>query len=235
MTGSIVARAALQLLPRLSAPFVVALLAVTIGTNLLDFATLPAAAARPGASFALAALVRVALVFWISFVVQRRLIDPAAGLGPGRAIWPFVLLQILFLVGMIAIRAVTLRIAPPAPTLAGEWLANFLSMALWALIAIRLLSWNAALAVGARLDDLPELWRALRGQDLPLMAALLILVLPFAALHLAFTLIGVRVPMASGPLIFLGVVDGIVSALFIALNSALAAAALRLARVSQAR
>ncbi|MDO6413777.1 hypothetical protein Q4F19_05230 [Sphingomonas sp. BIUV-7] len=230
-----VTRASLALLGRLRGPMLAALLAVTIGTNLIDFATAPAAGQRPDMAFALAALLRVALVFWISFVVQRRIVDPRGGFRIGPDFWRFSLLQILLLIGMIAVRAATLKVTPPAPALAGEWLANFIGLAAWGLIAIRLLAWNAALAAGAPLGDLGHLWRNLRGHDVSLLGAFAILVLPFAALHVAFTLISVRVEIPRGPLAFLGIVDGLVSALQLALSCAVAAVALRLATGGEAR
>ena len=78
---------------------------------------------------------------------------------------------------------------------------------------------------------MPEISRS----QLVAYAAFAILVLPPAALHLAFTLIGVRVPVAAGPLAFLCIVDGLVSALQLALSSAVAAVALRLATEREAR
>jgi hypothetical protein len=230
-----VTRASIALLPRLQGGNLAALLAVTIGTNLIDFVTLPGSGQRPGMAFAAAAALRVALVFLISFFVQRRLVDPRAGFGIDRAFWRFVLLQLLLLIGMIAVRAVMLKLIPPAPTLAGEWLANFMALAIWGFVAIRLLAWNAAIAAGAPWRDLGRLWRNLRGHDAGLLSALAMLVLPPAALHLAFTLIGVRIHIATRPLAFLGLVDGLVSALQLALNCAVATVALRLATGNEAR
>lgn len=235
MSATTLARASIALLSRLRGATLVALLAVTIGTNLLDFATIPAAGERPGSAFAISATIRVILVFWISFVVQRRLVDPRAGLGIAVGFWRFVLLQLLFVVGMIAVRAAVLKLSPPAPDLAGEWLANFIGLAIWGVIAIRLLAWNAALAAGAPFSELAPLWHGLRGQDAALIGAFVMIVLPPAALHLAFTLIGVRVAIAPAPLAFLNIVDGLVSALQLALNCAVAAVALRLATGAQAR
>ena len=235
MSATTLAKASIALLPRLGGATLVALLAVTIGTNLLDFAMIPAAGQRPGVAFAISAAIRVILVFWISFVVQRRIVDQRAGLGVGAGFWRFVLLQLLFLVGMVAVRAAVLKIAPPAPTLAGEWLANFIGLAVWGVIAIRLLAWNAALAVGAPFRELAVLWRGLKGQNAALIGVFVMIVLPPAALHLAFTLIGLRVHVAPGPLAFLSIADGLVSALQLALNCAVAAVALRLATNAQAR
>jgi hypothetical protein len=235
VTASAVMRAAIAILPRLGREGLVALLAVVIGTNLLDFVTAPAPGTTPNATFALAALIRIGCVFWIGYVVQRKLAGGDTAFAVGPALWRFAALQILTLLGMLVVRLILLRIVPPAPTLVGEWMANLVALALWALIAIRLLAWNAALSIEAPFAALPQVWRGQSGHDGAIAGAFVGLVLPAAAFHLALTLVAVRMQMAPQSRITIAVIDGLVSALQLALTCAIGAIALRLASRTEPR
>jgi len=212
-----------------------ALLLVTIGTNALDFATAPVAGARPGLAFGLSACVRVALVFWITYAVQRRVLGQERAFRIERPFWPFLLLQFGFAVGLAMLTAILMRATGKPATLATEWLIGFLAMALWSLAAHRLFAWSAAVSRDGRLGALPALWKAQRGQGAAILRALAALILPVAAVHLALTLIAVRLPMGATGHLAIALVDGVVSSLQLVLVAALGANVLRLASGAQAR
>lgn len=80
--------------PRMGAAWWALAIAVTSGTNLLDFL----AAARPGAAtsaaFAVAAVIRLALVFWLSYALIRQLAGEARPAAPTAAFGRFALFQL---------------------------------------------------------------------------------------------------------------------------------------------
>jgi hypothetical protein len=204
------------------------LLAVTIGTNLIDFAVV-APGERPGAAFAAAAFLRVALVFWIAYALLRRL----AGVPEAERITPAFFRLALLQIGLAVLAGLGSRagfaVAGPRADLAGEWLVALIAMTLIGLLTIRLLAWHAALAVGAPFGSIGPVWRAQRGGTMATAIGFLVLVVPFAALHLALTLIAVRVPLAAAPHVALGIVDGVVQAGQLLLSLALAIVAWRAA------
>jgi hypothetical protein len=235
VTASAVMRAAITILPRLGRDGLVALLVIVIGTNLLDFVTAPASGSTPGAPFALAALIRIGGVFWVGYVIQHKLASGGRAFAIGPAFWRFAALQIVTLVGMLIVRLVLLRIVPPAPTLVGEWMANLTALAIWGIVSIRLLAWNAALSLEAPFAALRGIWRGQRGHDGAIAGAFIGLVLPAAAFHLALTLVAVRMPMAPQSRVTIAVIDGLVSALQLTLTCAIGAIALRLASRTEPR
>ncbi|QJU57545.1 hypothetical protein HL653_06845 [Sphingomonas sp. AP4-R1] len=229
VTASAVMRAAVLSLGRIGFDGLAALLLVVIGTNLLDFLTAPAPGATPDAAFALAAIVRIGSVIWIGYVVQAKLVGSRAAFLIGTAFWRFAALQIAALLGMMLVRLIILRIAPPAPTLVGEWTSNLVGLAIWGLLSIRLLAWNAGLAADAPFGALGAIWRGQSGHDGAIAGAFIGLALPPAAFHLALTLVAVRMTMSPQSHVTIAVLDGLFSALQLALTCAIGAVALRLA------
>lgn len=228
--GMTVLRATLAALPTLGRLVALMLLAATIGTNLLDFASMPASGARPTVPFLAAAIVRVVLVFWIAYAVQRRLTATPCPFAVQPSFWRFCVLEVVLFVGFGICVKLALMAAGTSPPLATEWLASFLALALWSLATIRTLAWVAALGAGAPFAALPRLWRAQTGMDLALIGAFCALVLPPAAIHLALTLVGLKVPLPPKPKLALLLCDGMVQALQLAFTCALAAVAWRIAR-----
>jgi hypothetical protein len=209
----------------------VALLAGTVGTNLLDFATAPAPGARPDSGFVAAAAVRIVVVLWVSYGVQRHLAGGTQAFQPKAALARFSLLQIALLVGFgLATRLGIIMQGPGPAPLATQWLFALVPAAFYALFTIRLLAWSAALAVGEPFAALGRVWRGQSGHDLGLCSAYLSLVLPVAAIHLAMTLVALKIAMGAETRLVLAVVDGLFQALQLGLTCALGAVALRIAR-----
>jgi hypothetical protein len=209
----------------------VALLLATIGTNLIDFAAAPAPGGKPDIGFVAAAIVRIVAVLWVSYALQRHLAGGAQAFRPKPALARFVALQILLLAGFgLAMRLGTIMQGPGPAPLATQWLFAFLPTALYALFTIRLLAWNAALAMGEPFRALGGVWRGQSGYDVPICAAYLSIVLPLAAIHLAMTLIALKTVMSPNALLVLAVVDGLFQALQLGLTCALGALAWRIAR-----
>jgi cytochrome b len=208
-----------------------ALLAATVGTNLLDFATIPAVGTRPDAGFALAAIVRIVAVFWVSYAVQRHLAGGAQPFRPSLALGRFVLLQLALLIGFGLATRLGLIVQGPGPNpLAARWLYAFLATTLYALLTIRLLAWNAALATDAPFGALGPVWRGQTGRLGAIAGGFVSLILPIAALHLAFTLVAAETVLSPEARLVVGVIDGVLQALQVALSCALGTVALRIAR-----
>ncbi len=208
-----------------------ALLAATVGTNLLDCVTVPATGGKPGAGFLIAAIVRVVAVFWVSYAVQRHLAGGAQPFRPGLALGRFVLLQIALLIGFGLAMRLGLIVQGPGPNpLATQWLYAFLATALYALLTIRLLAWNAALAMGEPFGALGPVWRGQAGRLGAIAGGFISLILPVAALHLAFTLVAVKTVLSFQTQLALGVIDGLFQALQVMLTCALGTVAWRIAR-----
>ncbi len=208
------------------------LLAVTVGTNLIDFAAVPAAGTPPGAAFLLAVLLRIALVFWLVYALLRRLTDTPGPLSVTIAFWRLALLQMILLIGVGLATRLGAIMTGPHPTLAAEWLGGLLAIALVGLLTIRLAAWHTALAVGEPFAALGPLWRGQRAITTPLALAFMVLVLPIAALHLALTLVGLRTPLSAPAHILLGIFDGLVQAWQLLLSLALGVVGWRFARNS---
>lgn len=232
MTSSIgkagAARSMLALARSLSAGWWLLIIAVTSLTNLLDFL----AAAQPDAArspqFAAAALIRVALVFWVSYALIRRLGDHAAPMRLSPAFARFVLLAFaqLALVALAA-GAARLIVGPSEARESAALLTTYLLLTLIMLVLIRLYAWQAALALGDRTLGAAGAWRRLAPYKLELATAYLLIV-PVAALHMLLT----EAALAGGSpgrLAVLALVDGLVSAGQLALSCSLAVAAWRLA------
>jgi hypothetical protein len=226
-TASVVGvrRATIATATRLDGTSWLILLAVTVGTNLLDFAAVPSAGGRPGLGFLLAALLRVALVFWVSYTLLRRLAGTARPHAVTIAFWRLALLQLAMLIVVGLATRLAFIMAGPNPPLATAWLAGFLGLAGAGLLTIRILAWHTALAVGAPFAALGALWLAQKDAAGRIALAFVALILPVAALHLALTLVGIRIPLAPLPHLLVAVVDGIVQAWQLALTLGLAVVA----------
>jgi hypothetical protein len=207
-----------------------ALLLATIGTNLLDFATVPAMGEKAGPGFVVAAFVRVVAVLWVSYSVQRHLAGGDRPFRPGLPLARFVALQIVLLVAMGIFTKGAAVMAGPAPDLAAQWLFGFLALALLSLLTIRLLAWNGALAMGEPFSALGAVWRGQAGKLGPIIGVLVGLILPVAAIHLALTLVAIKLPLPAEGRLALGVIDGLVQALQLGLSCALGAVAWKRSR-----
>jgi hypothetical protein len=224
-------RETLATLRTMRAGVLAVLLAGTVGTNLLDFATAPAPGARPDGMFVAAAVLRIVIVLWVSYGLQRHLAGGDQPFRPQAALGRFVALQIPLLIGFgLATQLGQIMQGPGPVPLATQWLFALLPGALYALFTVRLLAWNAALAMGEPLRGLGRIWRGQSGYDAPLCAAYLSLVLPIAAIHLAMTLVALRTVMTPDAKLILAVIDALFQALQLALTCALGAVAWRIAR-----
>ncbi len=206
-----------------------ALAAVTIGTNLLDFLAMPAPGVAPGATFLLASFVRVAAIFYAGYALLRLMAGVARPLAPG---WAFARYAALALVLLVAFGVVSVVVARPLVTgqaLERQWLVMLLVAIVWTAFTLPLLAWQTALANGAPFRAFGALWRGQSGRWGALFLGYIALVLPFAAIHLALTLIGVRLPLSAGATASLAVVDGVVQAVQLAFTCALGVVAWRLA------
>ncbi len=228
-------RSTLATLATLRPDVLVALLVATVGTNLLDFATAPAPGDAIGAGFVAAAFVRIVLVFWIGYAVQRNLSGGAQPLRPAIALARFCALQVVLLVGFgMATKLGAIMQGTGEVPLARQWLFGFLAMAFYALFTIRLLAWNAALAMGERFDRLVPLWRVQARALGRIGGAYVALILPITAIHLAMTLVALKTPMTTDLRLGLAVVDGLFQALELGLTCALGAVAWRVATAIEA-
>jgi hypothetical protein len=202
---------------------------VTVGTNLIDFATVPAPGEGVTSPFVAAAIIRVLAVFYVTYIILRRMAGTAAPFRPGAALLRFFLVSIIgaILFGLITGGGARLAGMRDAP-LETQWLITLALGAAWNVLIIRLVGWTAALANDAPFRVLPDVFRASRGAALPLVLAFLQIVLPFAAIHLALTLLSVRLPLSGTALAALALIDGLVSAAQLVLACALAVFAARL-------
>ena len=203
--------------------------ASTIGTNLLDFWALPPPGNRPGPAFVVAAAVRVGLVCWISYALLRRIAGTPAALRITRALWPYSALLLALLVAFALFHRLALAGVTPATPLQRQWLALFLLTAGWSALTIPLLAWQAHLANGGAIGALGALLEGSAARTIPLFLAFAAIVLPLAGVHLALTLLGIRLPFPPVTLAALAVVDGSVQALQLAFGCGLCVVAWRLA------
>jgi hypothetical protein len=208
-------------------------LAITAGTNALDFMAAAQPDAARSATFAVAALIRILLVFWIGFAILRRLAGPD---GLSRAGMPFLRFS-LFMIVMVALLAAATGLAVKLTGAGADnpvtGVVAFLLMTLISLALIRLYAWQAALAIGDRKLGPKGAWKALASRTGELRMAYLLLIVPVAALHSLLT----RIALASGDdtatLLGLALVDGAVSAVQLVLTCSLAVSAWRAARYSR--
>jgi len=202
---------------------------VTVGTDLLDFLEAPVKGVRPGPGFVVAAIIRVMLVFALSYFVIRRManVDRPYRLRPGFVRYVLFTLAMAALFGLL-LRLVTL-LGADRSSMAAEWMLMLVTMTGWSLLTIRLTAWSAGLAVDRPIRELPAYWRALAGNSIPLGVALLQIVTPFSAIHSALTLVAVRIPLAGKGLAALALIDGVVSTIQLMFTMALSVVAWRLA------
>jgi hypothetical protein len=201
--------------------------AVTTGTDILDFVTLPRPEAHSGAALAVAVLLRVALLFWAGYALLRRL----AGRRHPMRLTPGIGRFALFTLAMLIVFAVVSQIVlagVAGDSLATRWLAMFAVAAVWGIATIRLIGLSAAFANGIEWRAAGGVVRATRGHAPALAACFAQIILPFAAIHLALTLLAVELPLAPRALVALAVLDGAVSAVQLLLTLALSHAAWRI-------
>lgn len=225
-TGAV--RSMLALARTLSPAWWLIAIAVTGGTNLLDFF----AAAQPGARtsplFAAAAIVRIALVFWISYALIRRLAGHDAPARITMAFARFSLLAFAQVVLLGSMAAVARLLIGPDGSRVELGIALFLLTTAIMLILVRLYAWQAALAVGDRTLGIGGAWRKLASHKFGLAAAYLV-ISAVAVVHMFLTQMALASGGEAGPLTALAIVDGVVSAVQLVLGASLAVAAWRLA------
>jgi hypothetical protein len=213
--------------PRMGAGWWLLAIAIASGTNLLDFLAAPRGGAAPGALFAIAAFIRVALVFWLTYALIRRM----AGLAePGRitvAFGRFVLFQIGLVVLVGAVTGLATRALGLSADGVTGGITSFVAMSLVYLVIVRLFAWQAALAIGDGTMGPGRAWRALAGHVGPLAGAYLAIA-GFAAVHAALTRLALATD-GGAALAGLALVDGAVSAVQLVLTCALGVVAYRLA------
>jgi hypothetical protein len=202
---------------------------VAVATNLLDFATVPAPGEGATGPFLVAVIVRVLGVFYVTYAIQRRMSGTAA---PFRLGVPFLRFFLVVMLSAVLFGLVTgggaRLIGSREMALETQWLATLGLGAAFNLLVIRLSGWAPALANGGPFKALPKFFRATRGAALPMILAYCQIILPFAAIHLALTLLGVRLPLSGTAYAALGLIDGVVSAAQLMLTCALAVFAFRL-------
>lgn len=204
-------------------------IAITSGTNLLDFF----AAAQPDAArtsfFAVAALIRIVAVFWLGYALLRRLADVPAPWKPTLALGRFALFGLGIIVAMVLAGLLAALITGVDARAISTGIVTFLLMTLFAILIIRLYAWQAALAVGDRSLGPRRIWRALSGVTGSLIAAYLIVAV-VAAVHSVLTRLAIASADSSLTLILLALLDGLVSALQMVLMAGLSVTAWRIAK-----
>jgi hypothetical protein len=203
--------------------------AITAGTNALDFFAAAGPDAKRSLPFILSALVRVLLVFWLGYALLRKLARERA---PMRIGMPF-LRVVLFMLGTAALMAAATGIGAKAG--GGDPRSFTAAVVMWlvmtgiSLALVRLYAWLAALAVGDRRLGPMGAWRGLAGCHAGLALAYLAVSL-VAALHSALTRLALLPGLPRASLGGLALADGLVSGVQQGLASALAVAAWRVAR-----
>lgn len=223
---TIAATLALLRPPAMTPPWWIAVVAVTALTNLADFFTAPAGGARLGIGFALAALARVLLVFWVAYALTRQQAGAEAPATIRTGFWRFAALSL----ALVLPAGLAARVAMAAIGDAGEvarGVALYAAQVVVGLLLLRLLAWQTALAVGDGALGFRGAWRGLAGAAPALAAAMLAVVAPLLAIHLALTLAGLAA--APGPRIALAIVDGVVSGAQLAASTAVAVVAWQIA------
>jgi hypothetical protein len=213
--------------PSMSVGWWLLVVAITSCTNLLDFFAAPKAGQTIGGAFAFAALIRVALVFWLSYALIRRLAgtDRPAAVTPALA--RFVGFQIGMLVLFGAITGFVSRVLGVEMGGALGAIMTFLIMTGTYLALVRLLAWQAALAVGDASLGPARAWHGLADAKVPLAIGYLVIA-GVSAVHSALTHLAIASDRSIG-LAGLALVDGAVSAVQLVLICALSVTAWRLA------
>ncbi|SNS61404.1 hypothetical protein SAMN06295912_11079 [Sphingomonas laterariae] len=204
-------------------------LAVTTGTNLLTFATVPAAGERPTAGFIVMAVVRVVAVLWLAYALIRRIAGVPRPFAPGWPLLRFAGLMLVLAAGFGLFSRLADVAAGGEAELADTWIAHIIATAIWAAFTIGLLAWEAALAIDDRSFSFKGLLARQQGRLAPLWLAFAALVLPFAAIHFALTLIAVKLTLPAKALAALAFVDGAVSAIEMVATCALVVVAWKIA------
>ena len=199
---------------------------VTIGGNLLDLAAAPLLGVDASIFYIVASVLRAAILFWIGYGIIRRMAGVARPWAFQRGFIAFALFTLLLVVLFGALVNAARLILPATLRLEQEWIVILALTGLWGVITIRLLAYQVAFATGTALASI---WRGFRRVTLPLVLTYLALLLPFAAVHLAFSVIGLRLPLSGNAAAVLAVIDGLVTAVQLVLGCALSVIAWRLA------
>ncbi|MFN3943450.1 MAG: hypothetical protein ACK4K7_00805 [Allosphingosinicella sp.] len=218
------------LLGRMGRGWWIVAFAVTAGTNLIDFFVIAAGGAATPA-FTAAVAVRVVLVFWLGYALTRRLAGVERPAAPTAALGRYALFMIGVTVLMGAMTGLaTLIVGNRGVATTGA--VSALLGALAGLLLVRLFAWQAALAVGDRTLGPTGAWRRLAGQNGALVLAYLA-ILPVVAAHHALTHYALQLFDRPDLLAAVAIVDGLVSALQLALSAALAVVAWTIAAGSR--
>ena len=215
--------------PYVPAEMWLAALAVTTGTNLMDFAVTPLVGQGGNAPLIVAAVLRVIAIFWIAFAVVRRMAGVARPFAPGMPLLRYLALTLVLAIGFGLFAQIANVAAGAEAEMADAWVAHILACAIWYAFTIGLLAWQAALAVGDGGFRLKGLFARQQGALAPLWLAYVALILPFAAIHAALTLIAAKLALPTNAIAALALVDGAVSAVQLVGTCALAVVAWKLA------
>jgi hypothetical protein len=207
--GNVTARM-FALLGRMGPGWWIVAVAVTAGTNLIDFFVVAAGGGATPA-FIAAALVRVGLVFWLGYALTRRLAGVERPAAPTMALARYALFMLAVAIAMGVLTGLATLISFLLCTLAG-------------LLLVRLYAWQGALAVGDRTLGPAGAWRRLAGRTGALVLAYLA-ILPVAAVHHALTHYALQLLERPDLLAAIAIGDGLASALQLALTAALAVVA----------
>lgn len=218
----------------LKPPFVavemwLAALAVTTATNLIDFAVMPMVGQGGNAPLIIAAVARVVAIFWVGFAIVRRMAGVARPFAMGMPLARYLALTLLLGIGFGLFSQIASVAAGAEAEMADIWVAHILACAIWYVFTIGLLAWQAALAVDDRAVGLKGLFARQQGLLMPLWLAYVAIILPFAAIHAALTLVGAKLALSTNALAALALVDGAVSAVQLVATCALAVVAWKLA------
>ncbi|MDB5690714.1 MAG: hypothetical protein JWL91_2590 [Sphingomonas bacterium] len=208
---------------------------VTTVANLIDFAAVPSPGEGAGGGFVVAALARILLVLGAGYAIMRRMAEVPRPLAPGLAFLRFAAFSIisLALIGTLTQligRATGIADQP----LSTQWLIMFAAAAVLGVAVIAVSPVGPALAAGAPFRGILGVVRRTRGMRLPLAAVFLQCVLPFAAVHIALTLIASRLPLSGRAVAALALIDGVVSAVQLLFTAALFVTAWRMGEGRQA-
>jgi hypothetical protein len=207
----------------------------TIVANLIDFAALPFPGEAPGTGVVMANGVRVLLVLAAGYAILRRMAEVPQPLAPGIALMRFAAFSILSLVAIGTLTQLIGRTTGIADQpLSTQWLVMFSAAAVLGLVVIAVSPVGPALAAGLPFRGVPDVVRRTRGMRLPLAAVFLQCVLPFAAVHIALTLVGARLPLSGRAIAALALIDGLVSAAQMLFAAALYVTAWRMGEGRQA-
>ncbi|AGH50109.1 MULTISPECIES: hypothetical protein [Sphingomonas] len=214
--------------PHMTADIWLIALAITTGTNLIDFATKPQPGEMSGA-FIAAAAIRVIAVFWLAYAVIRRIAGVPRPFAPGAPLARYLGVTILLAIGFGLFSALGTIATGKDAAIADIWLAHMITTAIWYAFTIAILAWQAALAIGDAGFPLRHIFARQQGRLVPLWLAYAALVLPFAAVHFALTLVAVKIALPARALAALSLVDGAVSAVQLAIGCALGVVAWKIA------